>query len=1202
MRQLSFYILFLLSLNVFISNCKSAPPLKESSSREGESTLSPEDRAKLKKAKLVLNKGNELFQKEKFEDAKKIAAESIEIFPSAEGYYLLGSCQFRLGNHKEAKISYEEGIKISPKLEQLLLTYALTLTTLGEEDKALEVYKNLEEYYPKDKLYSFKAGVILKSLKKYEEAYETLKKADGGGFKQPLQLYMQLGDTALQLKKYEEADAYFDKAKGLDPKYKSANESQSATRLAKLFEKGNEAVRSKDYDSAIKYFRDAVSISPSTAAPYIFLGNVILLKEKYKEAEGAFSKALANDARNVDAYSSLGLVYSKLEKHKQSISILKKGLELFPGDSSLHNRLGLSYKTKGDGKQAIVSFSRAKELDPKNVQPRLNLGYTLIEEGKFGEARKEFIEASKLPGGEKAKDSLALVEASLLIEKGDKLLRTGKTEEALVFYKKAKALRPKEPSVSNAFGRAHFIAKKYSESESSFKESLSKDKNNIPAIQGLIRLYSAQNRKEAKALTDQLVSLTKDDPLAGILVGRIYEDKKEFGKAEDLYKSILSKNPENEAVLFRLGILYHKMAVEKNLKEDYDSALNLVEKARKTNPEIPELVETERVIKENKKFGDILPLVKKANAAFDSKKYRDALENYSTAYKKLTKASLLIKIAECHIALGEEEKGMFILQDAVNSGKEGKLEIKEAIYAFFLKKGQTEKAEEGFQEILKTRPDSYYSNYELGLINLKRKKSEESLIYLNKTIFFNPDFAPAYIARGIIYYRNGDKNRAKEEFTEAGAKDSGLELGPYNLGIMFFNDNLFDEATKIFRELTEKFPEFPDSYYHLSYLFYKKDDLENAEKFIKKAVRLERSATNLYGYIRILEAKNAKSGDQEDKELQNSLAKELAEKFPDSEYAKLAESRLLKTSPEAVIVQKYPLSGKPETTPIFINGKIIVNYGTSLSAINASNKSTSWRVELKEPYQFLGVYTRLYALSKNSLDQLDIQTGKKIHGIPLGKINPTGLFAGDGIFISFVRGEKQFIQSYSFDGEKTGEIKIDKNAVWTKAQDGNIAVFTDLGRNIQWALYDAKLNTLAETPKKIADSSSGKITDLIAAKNALFLIKNRQIHEFSTNGSYRKNALLDEEIIAYEVQEDDVILTCKDAIYKISAGQTKVEKIALPDKSLSAVSLNGKNRLYVNSDNNVVLAKETGEIVWTQPLQKRGEKTSTTGLYSVIYK
>ena len=61
----------------------------------------------------------------------------------------------------------------------------------------------------------------------------------------------------MELKKYDEAEAYFAKAEKLQPDLKSAQNAKQSTKVASFIQKGNDAVAKKNYDLAIEEYKKA---------------------------------------------------------------------------------------------------------------------------------------------------------------------------------------------------------------------------------------------------------------------------------------------------------------------------------------------------------------------------------------------------------------------------------------------------------------------------------------------------------------------------------------------------------------------------------------------------------------------------------------------------------------------------------------------------------------------------------------------------------------------------------------------------------------------------------------------------------------------------------------------------------------------------------------------------------------------------------
>ncbi|WP_061221276.1 tetratricopeptide repeat protein [Leptospira borgpetersenii] len=1148
-------------------------------------------REKLKRVSRFLNEGNSFFQKGNFEKSLEKANLAVNTYPTAPGYYLAGVSEYKLGKNRDALVSLKKGTDIDPENEQILLTLGIIYTAEGKNEDAIEVYGKLESLPVKDKYnYSFKKAVILKNQGKFEQSYETLKRIPAEEFAFPAQLNMQLGDAAVQLKKYEEAEIYFEEARKNNPELLSAKKSASITRVASALENGNQAMRKKNYKEAASHFQTAIQNDPKNPTPYIFLGNARILTGEYEAALKAFESSLALKSDYQEAISGIAAVHYKTGNYRKSVSVLEKSISLFPNNAIYQNQMGLNMKALGEPAKALVYFTRARELDSAFAEPVTNLVFLLIAENRYKAARKE---AESLKSESEKKQIISFIDVSEQIYEGDKHLRQGDTKGAKVFYEKAKKASSEEPSVYNAFGRLYFISGDPKSSEENFKKALSINKQNIPALQGLIRLYSSQkNQNLVNQYTKELENLTGNDPSAAIVLGRTYEDKKEYEKAENVYKNLQKKFPNNEAVNFRLAMLYYKISLEENEKNNHDSALNWISKAEKLTKDIPEIAETRKTIQENQKFETVIPIIQKANKFFDTRQYEKAIPLYQEAFQRTGKLTLYIKIAECHLALGNEEKGISMLENPPSGTRN--LQTREAINAFLLRKGEIDKAESGFKEILAKKPDSYYSHYQMGIIHLQRKKYEASIDSFDRSLLLNTDFVAARIGKGISMYHSGNKKLAKEEFETAMQQDSANELAPYNVGIILFNDNLYNEAIAIFKEIIQKNPEFSDAHYQISYIYYKRGDLEQAEKEIRKALDLERNEKNLFGLIRILSEQKTKIANPAVKKEILELGRELAEKFPASPHATQAERLVITDEDTPVILQSYQSRGKLIGIPVLINNSVILNYGTSVETLDKNRGIRLWRIQTKTPYKFLLADKRLVGISEKKLEIMDLKTGLILREttLPAGEVKKANL-SGENILIEVMSGKNSKIYSYSDQLELNGSI-VFEGSFWAGIKSG--VLFSVAQKDgIRTQIYDSSLKDL--NVKTVSQRGTGELRYLGSYETGIFFLSGKKIVSIDNERSTSID-LPNDSASQFVVRSPYLWFRAGKTVYRVESNSLKVSSFTVEASDIEGI-LPGKK------DDGIVLFKSgkairygiDGKPIWSYPLKDDEGK-----IYSLVYR
>ncbi|MCG6146713.1 tetratricopeptide repeat protein [Leptospira levettii] len=936
------------------------------------------DRQKIEEARTLIADGSNEFQKGNIDVALEKAKSSIQTFELVEGYALLGASYYQLGEYENSKSAYEKGNNLDPQNEKILIGLGTVQSTLGENEAALNTYQTLNKLKPEESIYTYKTGLLLKNLGRYQESLVTLKSLeDKKDFPYPIELLNQLGDVCLELKRYDEAESYFAKAEKLNPELKSAKDAKLSTKIASLIQRGNDFLNKKNYTEATNEFKKASDLQPQNASVWSFLGNAQLLNGKLKESEESFKKSISLSDTNANAYVGLCNVLIQTHNYSECLKTSKQALQKVPKNAEIRNKQGICEWKWGEVKKATLSFQDASAWDPNFIEPKMNLAYVLIDSGRFDEALDVLKKAESHPKAKKEdiRKAKVLAESQKFIASGDTFLRQGKRKQAFDEYGKAMGVNPENPAVQNAFGRGYFAFSEYKKAETSYLEAYRLDNANPGALQGLARVYAKTGEsKKEKEYIKKLETLSATDPFSAITLGRIAEDASKWDEAESIYMGLKKKFPGNEAVDYRLGSLYYKRAVEENTKENYTKANEFIQKSKKYTKDIPELIETEKTISENSRFAEILPLVKEGNTLFNRKKFIEAVTPYQKAYDRVPKASLLVKIAECYIEKGEEEKGLSILENAVKSNKENAISFKEGIYSFYYKKGELKRAEDGFYDILKEKPDSYYAYYMLGLVTMKRKNYEAAIGEFDKAILVNPNFAPSNVAKGLAYYKLNQMDAAKREFEKARAKDSEFGLSSYNLAIAYFNEDLTNEAKSILESIRKSDPDFMDGEIQLAYIYFKENKLDEAEKTIDRVLKEEPSAEAMFAQFRILDAKQKQSPSEKTKSKRNVVKEKILHEYGETKYARLLPSDALDDEP--LHVTDLNLSGTPVSTPIVYPNRIIVNYGTAIVGYDRITKELVWKQYTSTPFQLLVAGKELVGISNDTATKIYPESGK----------------------------------------------------------------------------------------------------------------------------------------------------------------------------------------------------------------------------------
>ena len=163
-----------------------------------------------------------------------------------------------------------------------------------------------------------------------------------------------------------------------------------------------------------------------------------------------------------------------------------------------------------------------------------------------------------------------------------------------------------------------------------------------------------------------------------------------------------------------------------------------------------------------------------------------------------------------------------ILQQAIDTHKEGKYDVAEKLY----------------REILKVYPMSPEVNNNLGALLYSLGRLVEAEMMLKKTIELKPGYADAYnnlanVQKGLDRLDEAEKNYKK-----------AIELNPkfayafYNLGLIKEKLNKLDEAEKNYKKAIELNPDYVDAYNNLGAILMKLNRTDEAEVICYKTIEL----------------------------------------------------------------------------------------------------------------------------------------------------------------------------------------------------------------------------------------------------------------------------------------------------------------------------------------------------------------------------
>ena len=254
-----------------------------------------------------------------------------------------------------------------------------------------------------------------------------------------------------------------------------------------------------------------------SSPPELTQAETAIEKRDYASAEQLLEKVVGADPSNFQAWFDLGFVYNGMGKATESIAAYRKSVAAKPDvfESNLNLGLMLAKAGQPDAEQ----FLRAATT----LRPTAN-----VDEGHA-----------------RAWLSLAHV------------LETTKPDEAIEAYKKAAALKPRDPEPHLAAAMLLEKQSHFADAEQEYKQALALDPNSSDALTGLANIYMrGQRLADADPILRKLIAMHPDDVSARRQLSRILIV---LGKNDDAVAELqeaLKAEPQNSEVQADLADLY----------------------------------------------------------------------------------------------------------------------------------------------------------------------------------------------------------------------------------------------------------------------------------------------------------------------------------------------------------------------------------------------------------------------------------------------------------------------------------------------------------------------------------------------------------------------------------------------------------------------------------------------------------------------
>jgi tetratricopeptide (TPR) repeat protein len=274
---------------------------------------------------------------------------------SATGLRILGLAMEAGGKPQQARATLESAFAANSKSAAVLVDLTRVAEAANDHKGALGYLAHARELQPDDASLAYEFGVICLKMDLYGEGRKAIAEAVKIAPGNPTYNY-ELGMIASMGNDPSEALPYLNKFHGLRPQDEAG-----------ILALGVAYFRAKDYDSALKWLKQAVPSMATAADAHFYLGRIARQEGHLDEASRELKQSLSIRPGSADVLAELGQVYLVNRDSSQSASCFERAIELDPDNYAANFGLLQLYARTGDQRRDRQS-KRFDEIKDKKEQ------------------------------------------------------------------------------------------------------------------------------------------------------------------------------------------------------------------------------------------------------------------------------------------------------------------------------------------------------------------------------------------------------------------------------------------------------------------------------------------------------------------------------------------------------------------------------------------------------------------------------------------------------------------------------------------------------------------------------------------------------------------------------------------------------------------------------------------------------------------
>ncbi len=321
-----------------------------------------------------VNRAKVLIEKNRYEEAKKILLEALEL-PQKDAlvYKYLGSVYEKLGDFENSVEAYQTSADLNPQDKIIWQRLGFALMSVKKYDNAEKSFENANKVQSGNSDTYTGWGMALMKLNKYSEAHDKFIEAAKHN-KYNFTAIFLCAVMEIKLGMYDKAEMKLTFLANVSP---NANNTFEFARLKAI---------KNDFDSAIHYAKKSLDFNKKMLPAYILLGEIYTTKYDFENSQKSFLMAQEEGLENSALYLEWGKSLEKFGKYDDAKAKLLKSAEMEPENIETLAHLGLCCVSRNEFEEAKPLLQKVIDKEPYNKTVKQTLAVIAYQDNDTAKA------------------------------------------------------------------------------------------------------------------------------------------------------------------------------------------------------------------------------------------------------------------------------------------------------------------------------------------------------------------------------------------------------------------------------------------------------------------------------------------------------------------------------------------------------------------------------------------------------------------------------------------------------------------------------------------------------------------------------------------------------------------------------------------------------------------------------------------------